>query len=333
MQTLYALIQAWMGAFRPWTWLVFALSVTLAGCAKPDHVGPLTIGIDSWPGYEFARLAREKGYFAAEGVDVKLVEFPNLPDVRRAYERGQLDGMFSTVVEVLQAAGHDSRQPVISLVTDYSNGADAVLALPHLADVRALRDRRVGLEVGSLNIYLLARALDSVGLVLDDVTLVNLPQNELAAALKHREVDAVVTYPPESLNLERNFGMRRLFTSAQIPGEILDVLSFDATVLKARMEDVRAVLRAYDRAQQFAKAHPDEARRIMAAQEGVTVEEFTGMLDSGMKVLEAEDQLPYFAPDGPLRRAVDMCGRVLLAMRQLPTPVAVADVVPAQPAL
>lgn len=314
------------GAFA---WAGWALVLCLLGACGQPAPPPLAIGIDSWPGYEFARLARSKGYFQDEGVEVKLVEFHSLTDVRRAYERGQLDGMFSTMFEVLQAGKQPDRSPVVSLVTDYSNGADVVLAMRGIRSVRALRGKRIGLEHGSLNLYLLARALETANMDLSAVKLVEVPQNELALALRKGVIDAAVSYPPEAQRLEQEFKMHGVFSSAEVPGEILDVLSFDQKVLAERPKDTDAVIRAYGRAQAFAKAHPDEARRIMAAQQGVSVEAFTRSLESGISLVGADEQQSFFAAGGPLLRAIEASNKVLMATRQLRTPVAATDVMPA----
>lgn len=313
--------------------LAFAILMVLGGCGPREAAQPLAIGINSWPGYEFARLAREKGYYEAEGVDVRLVELHGLSDVRRAYVRGQLDGMFSTLIEVLQSGQQSGRPPVVTLVTDYSDGADVVLARPELSGVRALRGRRVGLELASLNTYLLARALETVGMGLADVSLVNLPKNELATAIKEGRVDAVVTYPPESIHLEKALKLRRLFSSAEIPGEIPDVLSFDPEVLRNRGSEVRAALRAYSRAQAFARSHPDEARRIMAGQQNISVDEFKLALESGIKLVSVDEQSVFFEAGGPLRKAVEVSNQVLVSTHQLSAPVAVGAVIAPQPAL
>lgn len=297
------------------------LCLLLSGCKPQMAAEPLMIGVNSWPGYEFARLAREKGFYEAEGVKVRLVEFHSLAETRRAYERVQLDGMFSTIIEVLQVNQSRTRQPVVTMVTDYSDGADQVLARSDIKSIRGLRGARVGLEIGSLNVYLLARALETARLGLGDVTLINLPQNELLAAYKKGEIDAAVTYPPVSIELEKALKARRLFTSAEIPGEVLDVLSFEASVLASRGAEVRAVLRAYARAQKFAKDHPDEAFPIMAAQEGITTEEFAGALRSGIRLVTGEEQERYFAQGSPLYRSIEAAGKVMLETRQLTQPV------------
>jgi Integrase core domain/NMT1-like family len=104
---------------------VAALLLNL-GCA-PEKSTSLRVGINPWPGYEFLYLAQEKGVYREEGLEVRLVEFSSLSDARRAYERGQINAIAATVIEVLQARDNSSRSPQIVQVTDYSNGADVIL--------------------------------------------------------------------------------------------------------------------------------------------------------------------------------------------------------------
>ena len=103
----------------------------LAGCAR--YEAPLRIGINAWPGNEFLFLAQEKGFFAAEHVDVRLIEYSSLGDVRRAFDRGQLDGMTATLVELLQSREGTRRAPRAFMATDVSNGADVIVARGEIA--------------------------------------------------------------------------------------------------------------------------------------------------------------------------------------------------------
>jgi NitT/TauT family transport system substrate-binding protein len=100
---------------------------------------PLRIGINAWPGYEFLYLAQEKGFFRDAGIDVRLVEFNSLSDARRAYEREQIDGLGTAIIEVLQAREVPDRHLQIVSVVDYSDGADVVLAKPAITDQATLR--------------------------------------------------------------------------------------------------------------------------------------------------------------------------------------------------
>ena len=222
-------------------------------------VPPIRLGINPWPGYAFAFLARDLGYFDEAGLDVQLVESGSLAAVRRSFERGQVDGMFCTVVEVLHANEQSPRGPQISLVCDYSDGADVILADRRLQQLTELRGKRIAYEPGSLHLFLLKRALDTVGLTLNDVELDPAPADEMPSLLEKGIVDAVVSYPPISLQILRESGYHEIFSSEQIPREVLDVMALSRDFIKSRPHEIERLLAAYHRAVQYAHDHPVEA--------------------------------------------------------------------------
>ncbi len=279
--------------------LAATLLLSCGGAERP----PLSLGVNPWPGYEYFYLAQELGFFADAGVDARIVEFTSLADTRRAYERGQLDGMFATLVELLQARQNCARVPQVVLVTDYSNGGDALIAGPGLAGLQDLRGRRVGVEPGSLNCFLLARALETAGLAYEDVLSVPMSPLAMADALQKGSVDAVVAYPPVSLELLADPARRLLFSSADIPGEVVDVLLVDAQVLAGRGREVERLLAAYERALAWGQAHPAEAFAIMARREGLEPHEFEDILENDIRVVGLDGQAPFFVPGGLIERA------------------------------
>src|SRR5205809_6791729 len=116
----------------------------LAGCG--GHELPLRIGINAWPANELLFLAQEKGFFTAQGVDVRLIEYSSLGDVRRAFDRGQIDGMTGTLVELLQSRDATRRAPHAFMVTDLSNGSAMILARASIAPISGLARQRVAVE-------------------------------------------------------------------------------------------------------------------------------------------------------------------------------------------
>ncbi|MCA8959153.1 MAG: ABC transporter substrate-binding protein [Planctomycetes bacterium] len=300
-----------MAAVRKTTFALLVLvSISSWGC-EAKAVAPLRIGINPWPGYEHFYLAQELGYFEQEGVAVRIVEYPSLGDVRRAFERGQIDGMGCTVVELIQARRGGRQDPKAVLVTDYSNGGDVIVAQDRIADLNDLRGHRVGVELGSLNIFLLARALEIRGASLDDVICVPVAQADMPSALAQGRCDAVVTYPLYLTEIERRGGVRRLFTSAEIPGEVLDLMVVEGRAIRERPEDVSAMIRAFDRARNEARRRPDEPARIMAQREGLTVAEFLSCLASEIRLVEVDEQEPFLEPGGQLERVLRDVVRVL----------------------
>ncbi|MSP56850.1 MAG: hypothetical protein EXR69_14795 [Myxococcales bacterium] len=69
---------------------------------------------------------------------MEVLEFATPADVRAAFEVGQIDVMCGTLVEVLMIRDAAGITPKIVLVTDYSAGADVVLARPELPLIDAV---------------------------------------------------------------------------------------------------------------------------------------------------------------------------------------------------
>src|SRR2546428_10484725 len=102
-------------------------AAVLAGCMA-HRPAPLRIGMTPWPGNPFLYLAAAKGFFAAEGVQVQLVESGSLGDVLRAFERGEIDGIAGTLADVLEGRERTRRKPRGFNAVGASARADLVLA-------------------------------------------------------------------------------------------------------------------------------------------------------------------------------------------------------------
>jgi NitT/TauT family transport system substrate-binding protein len=285
------------------------LGGVLAACSDWSEK-PLRVALNPWPGYAFLFLAQEKRYFTEEGVNVELVELPSLTDVRMAFERGQVDGMATSLVEVLEVSHSAGRQAKICVMADFSNGADVILADDQFVDLPALAGARIGIEPGTLNRFILTRALNAHGLTFSDVEIVNLAQPSMHRALSDGAVDAVVTYPPVSTEIERAAGVRKVFSSAEIPGEIADVISFSEETVSQRRIEIEAFVRAWGRAVDFARENPAEAYALIGPHVGMAPEDLQEAYKT-IHVVTAAMQSRFFEPDGPLPSAVRSLNEVL----------------------
>lgn len=288
----------------------FALLSLLAGLAGCSRHEPLRIGLNIWPGYEFIFLAEHLGYYREEGVDVKLIDFSSLADARRSFERGQIDGLGTTVVEVMLAAEASADPLKIVNVVDYSDGADVILTRPGFPDLASLKGRKVGVELGSLCVYVLARGLEQTGMTLADVVTVPKDQASMEADLRAGLLDAVVTYPPTSMAILKDPAFTPVFSTKKTPREVVDVIAFGEKTITQRPKDVAAVLRAFKRAQDYYVTHKAEALQIMAKREGISAEELEQALTDGLRVVTAADQAAYFSGGG-LKTVITRTGQVL----------------------
>ena len=281
----------------------------LASCTSYEP--PLRIALIRWPPFEFLHLAQEKGYFAEEGVEVRLIEFVAVNDTQRAFEHDKIDGGTFSLFQVLQNRDQLTRKMQVPLVIDFSDGADLLLARPEIADVRSLRGHRVGVTLSPLDIFFLTRALELHDMSLQDVSLVYVRTADMAEALRDGKVDAITAYPPNSTEVENAGIARPIFSSSQIPGEIVDVLALDEAVIRERGDDVAGLIRAFYRAVSFAQEHPEEAWQIMSARERVTPEEFRAALLTGITLVPLADQQKFLGKDSSLPAVTARVSQVL----------------------
>jgi NitT/TauT family transport system substrate-binding protein len=310
-------------------WAALLLLAT-GGCA-PQRIEPLRVGISATPSDEFAYLAQVRHFFEQEHVPVRLIEFGSLADAREAYERGNLDGFFGTVFEVLQAHVDCGRTPRIVRVVDAATGFDVLVARPALGHVAMLRGHAVAVRPGTRDLYVLARALGRAGLELLDVNAIEVASDSVQIAFDRGRVDAAVCGPPASIAIARSGVARALFSSSEIAGEVVDVVAFDDATLALRPRDVAGFLRAYDRATAWSIANSDEADQIMAAREQVPPQAFRNALEHDLCLVGTRDQDRYFGPDRLLAQVVDATSRVLVQTGKINRPVRAADVVAPAP--
>ena len=251
---------------------VALLLVPHVGClSRPKE--PLRIGVNAWPPFELLYLARARGYFDAEKVDVDLVDFSSFTGILRSYHEGNIDGFLATLNEV-QIADNFQDQPAVILAVDYSFGGDALVVRDGITDLRGLRGRRIAFEESALGSYELERILEIGGLKPEEIVAVSRLPEEAEQDFHKGTVDGVITYEPGLSRLLRGEGARVLFSSRDIPGEIVDVMAMRRSSLTHRADEVRRMIRAWFRAVGYLGRHPREAATEMVGRQHVTVEEF-----------------------------------------------------------
>lgn len=239
--------------------LLLPLGVVLSACLSPSQP-PLKLGTNLWPGYEPLYLARSEGMLTDD--QVLLVELLSASEVMRAFRNGAIDAAALTLDEVinLRAMG---LKPVVVQVTNFSDGADVILARQGLNSVADLRGRRVGVEATALGAYMLSRALGLAGMTPADVQVIRLEVNEHRNAFLRGEVDAVVTFDPVRQPLLAA-GAVQVFDSSMIPGEIVDVLVVREELLHAHQDHIQHLIHAWQQSLTLIETRPEASARQMA---------------------------------------------------------------------
>jgi NitT/TauT family transport system substrate-binding protein len=255
---------------------------------------PLRIAYSDWPGWTAFDIGITKGWFKEAGVDVKFDWFEYAPSME-AFAAGKVDAVAVTVGDALVTGAPGARSIGI-LATDYSNGNDMIVARPGIKDLKGLKGKKVGLEIGLVEHLLLLKGLEKVGVKETDVKLVNVPTHQTAQTLASHDVDAIGAWQPNSGQaLKAVPGSKAIFTSADMPGLIYDLLSVSPKSLASRRDDWVKVVKVWNRIVTFVRdpANKDEAVKIMAARAGVPPEEYAKFLP-GTRFLSPEEALACF---------------------------------------
>lgn len=166
------------------------------------------------------------------GIDVEIVQFNDYVESINQYTAGALDGVSATNMDTLSIPSGGGVDTTALIVGDYSNGNDAVI-LKGKGGLEDLKGKPVNLVELSVSHYLLARALDSVGLEEADLdAVINTSDADMIAAYATPDVEVVVTWNPlVSEIISSNPDANVLFDSADIPGEILDLMVVNTETL------------------------------------------------------------------------------------------------------
>ncbi len=277
---------------------------------KNTHKDIIRIGIDQYPGFEHLFIAKNEGIFKEVGLEIELVELSSLVQVRRAFERGKIDGMASTLVELLEAYKYSGRVAQVVLVIDFSNGADVILASPEIKSIHDLMGKRIGVESSSLSMYLTNRAIELNNMKSSDVMMVSMDQHKMLHTIENGEVDAITTYPPTSITTKKLLEVNTIFDSSQIPNEIIDVLAIDNTILK-RYPDIQTKLhQAWHKTNKFIQTNPDTAYEILVERLPISIEEFKDSMHN-IDLAPTEKQKEYLKPNGITIQALKKIGRIV----------------------
>ena len=233
------------------------------------------------------------------GIEIELVRMDYIASVE-AYVAKQVDACVMTNMEALNmpaASGIDSTALILG---DYSNGNDAILTRGNLG-VKDLAGKSISLVELSVSHYLLARALETNGMAEDAVTLQNTSDSDIGPIfLADQNQQAVVTWNPIVMEIEQAPGVDKIFTSADIPGEVLDLMVVQTEVLNANPALGKALTGAwYEVMGIMSQGGPetDAAIAAMAEASGTDASGYSAQLATTAMFYQPEAAVAYVASD------------------------------------
>nr|AYM54135.1 aliphatic sulfonates family ABC transporter periplasmic ligand-binding protein [Chondromyces catenulatus] len=277
---------------RPFALLCLPILLVLVACGltskKPRAI---LLGLSDWPGHAPFYAAGKLGLYAPGQVEIK--GFSSNFDRNRAFVQKRLDMLATPLFDALRIADEGVPLKVV-LLFDYSSGGDGIVARREIAAVRDLKGKKVSAELGAITHFVLLTALGRAGLVESDVKIVNLSVPEAATAFAQGKLDAATLWDPHLSKQAAAEGAHRLFTSKEIPGQVIDVLIVHKDVAEQRPDEVRRVVHGWEQALAALRVRPEELASIMAREMNRKPEELRADF-GGLELLDVAKNRELFA--------------------------------------
>ncbi|MEO1850103.1 MAG: ABC transporter substrate-binding protein, partial [Psychrobacter sp.] len=134
-------------------------------------------------------------------INIDVVQVNDYVESINQYTSGNVDGCAMTNMDALTLPAASSVDSTALILGDYSDGNDGVMVRDG-DSIESLKDREVNLVQFSVSHYLLARALDSVGMSERDLTTTNTGDADIVALASNTDTQAVVTWNPQLATLK-----------------------------------------------------------------------------------------------------------------------------------
>lgn len=263
----------------PATSFVPAVAIALAACRRSIRMAAavgalvssslamaqtLTVAVARTPLSLPVYIAHEKGYFAEEGLDVRLHDCTGGHRCLKLVLDGQADLATASDLPIVFNAFERADYAVIAtLVTSREDNKLIAHARSGVSRPMHLAGKRIGAVPGSSSQYFLETDLLTLGMDPAQQSVVALQPEDMVEALRGGKVDAIAVWEPYAYLATRALGR----DAVVLPTSGGYVLTFNLISHRrhvgGRDGDLTHLLRAVERAERFIQARPDEAKAIL----------------------------------------------------------------------
>jgi NitT/TauT family transport system substrate-binding protein len=176
-------------------------------------------------GYGPLFIARDKGYFKDENLDITLTKVEDPKNRFAALNGKQLHGLVTTIDTA--TLYWKAETPFVAILgLDDSSGGDGIVVRKdkNINSVKDLKGKQIGVNVGSVSHFFLDYLFQKEGMSDADVTLIKMAQGDVPAAIAAARIDAGVTWEPSLSKAAKDANVKILITSKDAPGLIVDVM-------------------------------------------------------------------------------------------------------------
>jgi sulfonate transport system substrate-binding protein len=275
-----------------------AAALALGGCsaaANADEAGSWSsdvLNIDFATYSPLSLIIKDKGWLEAtlgDGVTVNWLQSAGSNKANEALRAGAIDVGSTAGSAALLARANGSPIQTIALYDQPEWSAIVVAKDSPITSVAELKGKTIAATKGTDPYFFLVQALDANGVALSDVEVQNLQHADGRVALENGRVDAWAGLDPMMADSEINAGSRLIYRNVDF--NTYGFLNARTDFIENHADLAQVVVDAYEKARQWAGAHPEETAQILANAAGIK-------LDVATKVITERTHLTIPAPPG-----------------------------------
>jgi len=250
--------------------IIIAVILLMLTSCKSD-TEPVRIGVNNWPPCEIWYIAKQQGYF--EDVPVEIIRYSAWTDNMKSLYLGNTDITHATYFNAMYFADKGEKARIV-LSSDTIEGGDGLAVKNGIDSISDLRGKTIAVEINTDEHFLLYKTLQRADITLGEVKLLNSSAADGRDHFIKNEVDALYTYEPYLSEAAAKGNGKIISTTKDLTGYMVDTVMASEKLVAGRPKDLRKIIKAWYKAQEYIRTHPEESFRIMAANEGMSAEDF-----------------------------------------------------------
>jgi len=217
-------------------WAFCLVTLLFIACGMEDKL-PVRIAGNDWPSSQLLYQGDYLLHTAVDGgkpAEYALAMLGSTSSVMRMMRNDLVDVGIMSLDQAIAFQIDTGLELCIAQVLDYSNGADALVVRPGTDLKKGGKTINLGLNGTILSKYMLNRADDNQILDKGNIHII-FADNNIAELYFNGKIDAAITSEPQLSRLV-SLGAAVVFSSADIPGEIVDVVVSKKSVSQNRTQ-------------------------------------------------------------------------------------------------
>lgn len=228
----------------------------------------VSIGIQVSPAMALVMIAKDKGFFLEEGLDVELQEFTAGKFALQAFLSGAIDFAVSGEVPVVLAALQGNQIRVVTQVVERTNNEVRVVAHREKDLLQAdkyfkKKKRKLATSFGGGPEFFTYTFLKHFNIDQKQIEILSQKPEDMPAALATGSVDAIAIFDPFAYIAENRLGSSGITFSEPTLYSELYVLNANPSQIENKPQIIEAMIRALDKAGHFIDQDPESSKLIV----------------------------------------------------------------------